>query len=158
GQGALFARNSPILSGTITLTGDTRIVTESVPDDGLGGGFLTLSGSIQGSFDLTLTDEFNGSAGAVEVSGPIPNRYGATQVIGVSLILNKSVGVNAIPGPFIDNGLVEIKSAEQIPDTAPVTIGGTLVLRADETIGPLTLNGGTIGNFFGNTGESRDGT
>ncbi|HXG08273.1 MAG TPA: autotransporter-associated beta strand repeat-containing protein [Gemmataceae bacterium] len=135
--------------GVVTLTGPITLASNTtIGGAGDGDGVLNLAGAISGPFDLTVVTD------TVIFSGTQPNTYGTTQVLGRgNLTLNKSPNTNAIPGALIIqrdaqanlSGVVFVKSPEQIPDTAPITIdGGILLPDADETIGPLTLNNGTV--------------
>jgi autotransporter-associated beta strand protein len=149
GQPALFATGNVTLTGPVTLSDDATV---GALNDFIEPGSLNLAGAIGGPGDLIVTTAGSGSFGEVTFSGTAPNTYGGlTRVTFGTLRLAKSANTNAVPGALVVEGAVIVQNPEQIPDTAPITINGpgsgtvpTLFLNADETIGPLTLNGGVI--------------
>ncbi|HSI12896.1 MAG TPA: autotransporter-associated beta strand repeat-containing protein [Chthoniobacter sp.] len=125
-------------------------ISSAITNDG--GNGVTISGN--------GTQGVNG--GEVQFSGSTANTYtGTTTVNGIVLKLAKT-GVNAIPGDLVLNAGAIYDGGNQIADTSNVTInGGTFYQNGvnnsgsstSETIGSLTLNGGTIspGQGSGNT-------
>jgi autotransporter-associated beta strand protein len=119
------------------------------------GPLLTL-GTLVGPGGLTV------AGGTVELAGSTDNQYaGLTTVADNSTLkLNKNASGGghkiAVPHDLVIGDLAIganlaqaiVAAPEQIPDTARVTVGpvSSLVVNADETIGPLTLaSGGTSG-------------
>jgi autotransporter-associated beta strand protein len=137
----------------VTWAGPITLASDAAVDE------INITGPIDGPGGLTAFD-------LVVLGGTTPNTYqGVTTADDGTLILEKTAGTNAIPGDLIigDNVLnpnnagaqgpdtfVAIAVAEQIPDTANVTINsdGSLAYKADETIGSLKLQGGGLGGFF----------
>jgi autotransporter-associated beta strand protein len=122
---------------------DATIILAHDLDIGIAAGDfgLDLSGSISGAGNnLTKTN-----AGPLTMSGATANTYdGLTEVAGGTLNLNKSAGIDAIGtgGLQIDIGATAaLLTSNQIADSAPVTVNGTLALGTHaETF--ATLNGG----------------
>jgi autotransporter-associated beta strand protein len=115
---------------------------------------LTLSGVISGNAGADLTKVDNGT---LELAGTAANTYpGTTRVNAGNLNLNKSPGITAIPATLIigdgqGGGFdgMTLKASNQIADTAPVFLNSTGALdlgtfAVQDTIGPLTMTGGTI--------------
>ena len=102
---------------------------------------LTVSGAISGARSLGLTGEFTFSGAAANTfSG------GATLYSG-GLTLAKTAGVDALAGDLtVNGGTVRWAANHQVKDTAGVSVsGGVLDLGAfEETVGALTVNGGSI--------------
>ena len=137
-------------------TGSTFNVAGNVTNQGF---LLTIStasstvltGSIQGSGGLT-----SGGAGTLTLGGSASNTYsGATTVNAGALNLSKSNPATAIAGPLVigdgvgglNADLVNIIFDNQIADTAPITINSSGQLNfgtSSDTIGDLTLNGGSV--------------
>jgi autotransporter-associated beta strand protein len=149
---ALFGSGGPVFTGPITLTGNTSLAA-AVDNSGGGGAFgsgggggggsLNLAGSISGPFEVTITNGF------VTFSGATANTHGSTRIVGGILTLAKSANTTAIPGALLlgdgstGAGQVVVQNAEQIANTAPVTLNlfsAVLLVQANETIGPLTIN------------------
>jgi autotransporter-associated beta strand protein len=150
GVGALVnGAGSNTLTGDIILLADTTV---GIPANG-----LTLSGAISGSGGLTV----RGST--LTLSGGTPNTYAGPTILptatfgspGGFLRLSKSPGVNAVPGAVSigDGSRLTTVNADQIPDTAPISVlgSGTLQPFAAETIGPLTMTGGFVNPVAGLT-------
>src|SRR5262249_34393345 len=107
-------------SGRVTLnTADTEI---SVP----AGDTFTISGVIQGAGGLIKRQ-----TGTLRLSGAAANTYaGATNVTAGILELNKSFGVNAVPGTLIvgqasgglNSDVVRSLNGGQIPNNAAITV------------------------------------
>jgi fibronectin-binding autotransporter adhesin len=133
-----------LIDGNVSLGTATRTFTvghgKDAPQD------LVIKGAISGASGVGLT--FAGD-GIVEFQGVQPNTYTGTTTVVALLKLNKSPNTVAVAGPLVINGgSVQLLAAEQIANTASVTInsGTSLNLKNNnETIGPLTMNGGSIG-------------
>ena len=104
---------------------------------------LDISGPISGA-GMNLTKS---GAGPLTLSGAAANTYGGlTDVIGGTLHLNKTAGVNAFGGDLqIGNGsTVALLASHQIADAASVTVNGTFALGTySETIASL-VGGGAV--------------
>src|SRR5262249_17655444 len=110
-----------------------------------------ISGQISGAGGLVKRD-----TGTLRLSGTAANTYaGATNVTAGTLELNKSIGVNAVPGTLIvgqasgglTSDVVRSLNTGQIPNNAAVAVNlsGRLDLNDEnETIGALTMNGGNV--------------
>ena len=140
-EGTIIAFTPMPTTGTIS-TAAPLTISGAITNDG--GNGLTISGnSTQGS-----------NGGEVLFSGSTSNTYtGATTVNGVVLKLSKTGGAIAIAGDLVLNGGTIYDGNNQIADTSNVTINaGTLYQNGSnnsasgtsDTIGSLTLNGGTI--------------
>src|SRR5439155_5456157 len=119
---------------------------------------LTVSAVVSGTgFGLTKA-----GLGTMSFSGTTANTYtGATTVNEGELDLNKNAGVNAVAGPLVigdDAGGVGAdvvrfgSNNDQIANTAAVTVKSSGLLDLfgrSETIGPLTLTGGTVSTGTG---------
>lgn len=111
---------------------------------------LTLSGSVQGSNNLTKI-----GAGTLTYSGLVSNTLsGSTTISEGTLRLNKTL-TNALNGPlFVDAGQVIYDQPDQIEDTVTVTLqGGELNMNGQDDVlgslqffsGNLIQNGATLG-------------
>ncbi|MCX6916426.1 MAG: autotransporter-associated beta strand repeat-containing protein, partial [Verrucomicrobia bacterium] len=125
------------------------ILADNVTVDIAAGSYgLDVSGAISGTGKtLTKTD-----AGPLTLSGGAANTYdGLTEVVGGTLNLNKTTGINAIGsgGLQIDFGTTAaLLAANQIADSATVTVNGTFALGTySETVAALGGGGAvTIGS------------
>ncbi len=152
GAGAIHnVSGNNTLSGTITETGATTIAADS-------GTLLTMSGNLTGPNTATTfagagninaalittgtgTVDIN-STGNVTFNGATANTYtGATTVNSGTLILGKTAGTNAVAGNLtINGGAVTLAAANQIADTASVTLNNSSTLNLNgnaETVGQL---------------------
>src|SRR5262249_3299868 len=95
--------------------------------------FVTISGALIGQGGLTKI-----GLGELTLSGNLANSYGGTTRANAGdLVLQKSRGATAIPGPpIIDAGSggpqsdkVILLAADQIADTAPVTLNSSGLLK-----------------------------
>jgi len=151
------------LSGTINNQGGVNAFSGNITLNATNATFaiatnsqLTLSGALTGSGGLIKI-----GPGTLKLAGTNANTYAAATLVNEGLLfLNKTAGTNAIPGDLIiGDGLggvnadfVELLSNNQIPNSATVTINssGRLDLNGlDETIGPLTMDGGTASGTGG---------
>jgi autotransporter-associated beta strand protein len=114
---------------------------------------------------LAVVFDSQGFDSDVTLSGTTPNTYaGLTRVTGGFLELEKSPGVNAVPGAMqidfanIAAGDVFVRNSNQFPTAAPITLRGelTVVGGASQTVGPVALQGGTLNGFSGNLILGRD--
>lgn len=151
GTGALVT-----LSGTSTWSGNIGLPTSASMRTASGN--LTVSGIIDstaqvGNSDLTKFGDFS-----LTFSGTSANTYGTTNVADGLLILNKSAGVNAVPGSLVIGdgvGSSEVRwtADNQVPDGASVTLNGTSAAMnlngRQETSGALTFNGGSLATGTG---------
>src|SRR5262249_29444182 len=142
-----------VWGGPIDLSGDASVS---------GGNHLTLAGPISGSGPGGLT-----VGGVVGVAGSKSNSYaGPTTVTAGTLLLNKTSGVDAIPGSLqvgvapdgpVDSDTVfaaevRLGADKQIADSSSVTVtsvAGQFSGKFDfngklERIGALVVNGGTV--------------
>lgn len=132
--------NTLTLAGQMTLSG-TRTINMG------GGKTLVLAGPIGGG-GVT----FAGSGIAILGGGEtdtVANTYTGVTNIGsanATVTLDKASGTNAIAGNVnFTAGSLVWNRAEQIADTATLTVGGgTLVIGADETVANITQTGGAI--------------
>jgi autotransporter-associated beta strand protein len=134
--------------GNITLSSDTVVTVAN--------NFLHLSGVISGPGDLTKQ-----GPGTLIFSGSSANAYsGATTINAGQLRLGKSAGVTAVPGALVigdDLGgagadSVRLLEDNQIANGAAITLNSSGFLNLDtfdDTVGPLTFNGGDISMLTG---------
>jgi autotransporter-associated beta strand protein len=136
------------MSGTNSLTGPITLAADSTI--GVSAGQLTLSGVIgDGGNGFGLT-EVGGNT--LVLGGSAANTYtGTTTVPSGTLELSDSAGVaipgNLVIGDGVHTALVQETAANQIADTATVTISstGTLDLNGNsDTIGSLDLTGSSV--------------
>ncbi len=151
------------LSGKITLSGDANIKADE-------GSSLTLTGDIDGEYDLTLgRSEFFEGHGNITVSGVIKTGAGAvikegngtltlsgseantylgpTVVNAGSLLLDKTAGTTAIAGDItISGGTLRWSASNQVADTSAITMtSGALDLNGKtETIAAFSNGGGVF--------------
>lgn len=130
--------------GNVTLNDDLSITVAT-------NSFLTILGQISGPAGWTKT-----GAGTLQFKTTYTNTYAGTSwVLGGNFIMDGVFNQPVIPGPFIignPTGAANSTRAwmikhHQIADTAPVTLNRSGVLElgfADDTIGPLTFNGGAV--------------
>jgi len=134
-------------AGTNSWAGDITLPTNSTIN--VGRDMLTLSGVISGPSKLTVL----GGTGVLKLAGSQANTYsGGTEVDSATLLLQKSAGVNAIPGALVigdgsndsnnnSPDTVRLGAAEQIHDHAAVTVNSSGLLDLagfSETIGSLS--------------------
>ena len=142
------------LSGTITETGATTFAADT-------GTNLNLTGNLTGSNTATIftgagnitASQITTGTGTVDINSTGTVTYngttnantdtGLTSVNSGTLILAKTAGTNAIAGNLAINGsaTVQLNAANQIVDTASVTLNGTSKLNLNgnaETLGQLT--------------------
>lgn len=123
----------------LTLTGDhTPVILVNLD----AASAATITAVVAGTQGLTKT-----GAGILLLGGTLANEYtGSTTVSAGTLKMSKTAGLAAINGDvIIDGGTLQWTAANQIADTASVTLNtGTLWIGGQtETIRNLTLNGGT---------------
>lgn len=135
-------------SGTIALGASASL--------NVGANQLTLNGG--NAFNIAAPISGTGAViksgtGTATFSGTVANTFSGTLNVNAgTLQLNKSPNVTAISGPLVvgdgtGTDRVNIVAAEQIADSVPVTINSGAILTVDhvtETIGSLTLDGGTV--------------
>ena len=146
GAGAIDDVNAgSTVTGPITLTANAAVGSTT--------GALVLSGAIGdggGGFGLTIV-----GAGSVTFAGPSSNTYTGPTTVSGSLALEKSRGAVAIAGSLVvgPGGTAAERAGDQIDSgAAAVTVeaGGLFTLNAlSDTIGSLTLQGGTVGAVGG---------
>ncbi len=151
-MGAITVSNSNgdaphTISAPIILASSLRITHEAMSD-------FTISASI--SEPSPGREVSKTGPGKVFFSNPVgvplPNTYtGTTTVEEGALVFLKSPGVPATSGNLIVGGFGRVASVavlgnSQIPDTLAVNVGalGTMSINISETIGALTINGGTV--------------
>jgi outer membrane autotransporter protein len=130
-------------SGDVDLGATTRTITNTMSNSPSTAFF---SGVISGTGGLTLNSTNNGY---FEFTGANANTYGGLTTVKASttLNLNKTAGVNAIPGDVtIDfTGSLQLEAANQISDIATVTDNGTFnLVTSPETIGTLNGSGNVL--------------
>ncbi len=166
---SLFVLNNITVAEPLNLSGTLRNVqgTNSLT------GPITLSASnatvlVQTNTALTLsgvigsTGGFSKSGdGLLTLAGTGNNTYaGTTTVAQGTLLLGKTAGLNAIPAALVvgDNAggitadMLRLAADDQIADSAPVTVNTSGYFNANshnETIGPLTIDGGVINTGSG---------
>lgn len=167
---ALSMQNNSTLSGPVAITGGGSIVfinpstataTISGPLD-LGSSASPITFNIAdgtAATDMIISSVISGTgngitkdgAGLLQFSGVSSNTYsGPTTINAGTLSLNKTPGVNAIPGDItLNGGTLILANTNQISDssiiTMPAASTGTFDLAGfNETIGELIFNGGTL--------------
>jgi autotransporter-associated beta strand protein len=126
--------------GTTTLTGSATFNAPAV--DVAFSNTVVQSG---GTWGITKV-----GAGKVTIDGSVANTYGGTTRVNLgTLELNKTPGVNAVPGALdIFGGVVRLLASNQIADTSAVSVnnpGTTLDLNGNsETIATLNGTGGNV--------------
>jgi fibronectin-binding autotransporter adhesin len=150
--------------GNIAGGGDiTNIATITLDDLAVNADF---SGTIAGAGGLILRGQL--TTGTQTLSGANPNTYaGNTTVNAGTLILNKTAGVNAIPGGTLtigdsnganDADVVRLDASNQIADGTNVAIATTGLFNLNgnsDTVGALTV---TTGNGIASTINTGAGT
>jgi len=135
--------------GSITLNSDSTVCPEP-------GASLNLTGALSGPGGITEVPPGPYAGGTLIFGGTNANTYaGLTTVNGGTLLLNKTAGLNAVPGNLVVNGTVRLGANQQIADTADVLVtlvnsGGLFDLGTySEYINTLrgegTVNFGTSG-------------
>ena len=105
---------------------------------------LTLQGLIDGGGGLVKA-----GLGTLKLNGAVSNTYGGlTTVSAGELNLSRTAAANLIPGDIlVASGatLSESSNPNQIADTSALTLAGSYLLNSqNETIGSLTINGGSV--------------
>lgn len=160
GAGAsIFFNTTDETVGSIASSGNNGVIN-------LGANMLTTGGN---NADTTYGGTISGTGGrltktgtgTMTLTGSDANIYtGATRVTGGTLVLDKTVGVNALAGN-LEVGLgakLLVSASDQVANTSAVTLSGGTIERGDgvsETFGALTLEGdsfldfgsGTVGNL-----------
>ncbi len=143
-----------ICSSTNTFAGNLILEnTGSSQTFTIDSGNVTVSSIISGT-NVAL---FKIGAGTLTFSGTSANTYGGagfgTTVSGGTLILNKTAGVNAVPGDVTlsNGGRLQFNASNQIPNTADIIMSSSSVTlnNFDETISALTMNGGSVSTGTG---------
>ena len=136
--------------GTLDVNGDINLNGRNLTV--LNAFATSLDGAISGVGNLTKT-----SSGVLTIGGAVANTFSGTVTVTAGTVtLAKTVG-GAVPGDlFIGDGsgadLVQLTAANQIGNASDVTIdaGATLdLLGNSDTIGTLTLRGGTVATAAG---------
>jgi autotransporter-associated beta strand protein len=134
--------------GSITLNSDSTVCPAP-------GASLNLTGALSGPGGITEVPFDLYYGGTLIFAGSGANTYaGLTTVNGGTLLLNKTAGVNAVPGNLVVNGTVRLGASQQIADTADVMVNqGLFDLGAyDEYIDTLrgwgTVNFGSGGWIY----------
>lgn len=151
-------------SGTYTITGDILTIV-----DGLitANADATINSVIAGGAGLTK----NGG-GTLTLGGTTANTYTGTTTINAGIVLlNKTAGLDAITGDvdIADGGKLRFGADHQIANAAEVTVTGSGsvfngdgvnsgVRHLNETIGSLTVVGGTVNTGVGAGGIVVTGT
>ncbi len=136
---------SIITGGSITTSNDAPLYISTGANTT--GGALTISSTITGNIDVAIA-----GSGGVTMSGSTANTYtGTTYVNGGTLTLSKGSSANAIGGNVVvrSGGIISSSQANNIPDTATVTIeNGGFWNRGNssETIGTLAGGGMVTAN------------
>ena len=167
--GSVTGSNRLVLNGTVEATSassndpatiDVPVLLASADvtfdvDNGLASTDLVINSSISGPNNVGI---ILGDTGTVEFAGVDANTYtGTTSVNAGTLLLNKSVGVNALVGalsigtghPTFGTATVRLGASNQFGDGVPVTVNsfGALDLGFfEQPVGSLNMNGGTISN------------
>jgi fibronectin-binding autotransporter adhesin len=175
GIGALNnGANNNTMSGAIVQSADATITSTA--------GTLTLSGGLNNAgfvstFDGAGTtndssvitgagDVIKNGSGTLQLSGAASNTYGGTTFVNAGIVdLNKTPGLNALPGPVIignndgtaSNDVVRLLANNQIPVTSAITVTSSGLLNLNnfnDGIGGLLINSGTTsgGNVTTGTG------
>jgi autotransporter-associated beta strand protein len=141
--------------GTLNLGGFTETIGSLSGASGtvsLGAGALTVGDSTSTSFSGTITGTgtlTKQGSGTLTLAGTAANTFsGLTTVNAGALTLGKTAGVNAIGGNLTVNagGTVQLAAANQIPDTATMTLNGGTFAAANqsESINDLALSASSI--------------
>ena len=130
------------VNNAVTLTNNTTF-------QGAGNAAFSFAGAIGGAGTLTKS-----GASVLTLAGTTANTYaGTTTVSAGELDLNKTAGVNAVPGDVtVTGGTVRLVAANQIPDAANVSLSGSSVLDMNakaETINNLSVTGTSVVNNTG---------
>jgi autotransporter-associated beta strand protein len=177
--GATLSFNDPTTALTMrntTINGNIAILNGgSVNFNPASGGTATISGNIDlGSItpqfnilngplatDMLISGTISSSGaglnsigpGVLQFSGGVANTYtGLTTISAGMLLLNKTPGINALPGnALINGGILALGGADQILDTASITLdsGEFNMSGFNETIGTLIFNGGVFNHGGG---------
>lgn len=138
-RGEVISANAPKQwNGVVTLPAGTEGVLTSRP-----GADFTVAGRVQGAGGLAVLAE-----APVKLAGTLANTFtGGVRVISGDLVLQKPAGVAALPGPVEIYGTVRLAAANQIADTAVITMNeDALLLLANfsDTIAHLYMTGATV--------------
>jgi autotransporter-associated beta strand protein len=156
--------SSPVGTGTVTMAGGTTLqsdtggatfnnaisISPTVTIDAVDQ-FMTLNGVISGTGGLTV----NTSGGILTLGGPAGNSYSGGTTVNGALVLAKSSGNAAVPGPLtiLSGSFVTTDFSEQIADNAVVSLAGTAALYVTdgsiERISGLNFTGGLAGSLKG---------
>jgi autotransporter-associated beta strand protein len=146
-SGQAGAQN-PTWAGPIVLVGDATIYGFNYL------GLFDITGPISGPGNLTVASDGE----PVQFSGPLANTYTGTTTVagstfldaGTTLLLNRTVAGNAIPGPLVINSNCVVQDLMDFQINSPfkpVTIQDTGLLNLtnhNEWIGALTLQGAQV--------------
>lgn len=133
------------ISNTIDFNGSEGVIFTG------GTANFTLSGVLSNTANNGLT--VYAPNRTVTLSGASANTYtGTTTITGGTLGLSKTAGVTAITGDIVVNsgGTLTHTNANQIADSASITVNGGALNLGTETFNNLTLNGGSATNNVAN--------
>jgi fibronectin-binding autotransporter adhesin len=138
------ARTTLVLSSPILNNGGFDLTVKGAGDVFFSGGAITGAGGLvkNGTGQLFLGDS-------------APNTYGGATTVKQGILNLWSQAGNSVPGPLVVGSgisgavgaVARLSAANQIPNTAPVTVNGTGQLDLNgftDTIGPLTLSAGLV--------------
>jgi autotransporter-associated beta strand protein len=137
---SLGGETTALIGGNVNITSANRLFDVQ---DGSGAIDLEVTLTMAGANNLTKI-----GAGTMLLSGAANTYTGTTTVSAGTLVLGRTAIDGAIPGDLVSSGgTVRLAADEQIASTSMITLntGGLLDLNGfTETIGNLTLDGGTI--------------
>ncbi|RBP39137.1 putative secreted protein with PEP-CTERM sorting signal [Roseimicrobium gellanilyticum] len=146
-------------SGAYTITGDVLTIVDGLIT--VNSATAAINSVVAGGSGLTKM-----GAGTLTLGGTSANTYTGTASVNAGiLLLNKTAGQNAITGNvnISGGGKLQFNADHQIADGAAVSVAGTSsvfngtgvnqgVRNLNETIGSLTVVGGTVNSGAGSTG------
>jgi autotransporter-associated beta strand protein len=149
-NGAGYAFGALTAFGNNSWAGDITLATSAAIGSFSAGNNLTLSGAIDGPGGLTK----NG-AGTLTLTGSTPNTYaGLTTASTGTIVLNKPIGVPAVPGNVViaTGSTVRLANNQQTATTADVLVNGdglfdfsTFYTYLDTLRGTGAVNFGALG-------------